>query len=259
MHLSYSEVWQEMREVRRQRLLGVLQRLDKGEKWGAIHAKDESLERRWSILPSDMWSKEYQNTRFSPKTEYVWISFNLGFSSQTDLTLPLKEDYLEKGIYFMDKTRCASFIKQTREQRFSKLQFVPLTAAGRPDGTVLFSYSGGTSEGMLVFGDGKLKEITKRPFGTTLNLCIPLTEGDIEDYRKVYERARGHEPDGEFDPEGKHSASGGGGVGAFYDRCIKHQIVGYLRKIRNTRRLLIVWQASMGPASEPTKPIAVKK
>jgi hypothetical protein len=257
---QFQELWKKIRQRRLQRVYDALDILEKTKSDNflsqyiglgknnfdsAIQKKRSQEECSWFLIRCSIWKKiesfipkysYYSSEYFSKNTEYILIQSYFQYKEEDKL----KNDLIHKDIYYLTKEQTLHFIPLFfKDYKIS--QFLPLTRSGLPDGWHFFMYPGGTNEGILIYDKGTLKEIRKRPFGTTLDSCIPLTECMIQEYRNMYKQVRGEYPDYNFSVLGEHDTM-----------CwlAKNQLEQwlmilerYLNDTDYTRRLLICYRA----------------
>lgn len=241
---SFLSEWGHMRERRRQRLFFAIETLESSE-WGSVIQKSKSpLEPSWFLIRRSLWSHMasqlndysiYAPNRFSDQVEYIMIQLN-----EKKRKYPGKKDCVQKGLKWLSPADACVFAGTLLvEHQIS--EFIPLTAEGLPDSWVFFQYSGGTNEGILIYEKGVLKELRKRPFGSSLDLCIPLSDSMLQEYRCKYKQQRGWDPDGHMDMWGSHWKETDLGYSV---KSLHTMLTHYLKKTDITRRLLIQFRAA---------------
>jgi hypothetical protein len=241
-------LWCQVRERRRGRVLEALRRLVESKETGwksmipdalyeksefvcAYKAKATNLEPSWVLVRKHLWPYIGVESYYSPyswgkETEYIFVQMD------ERKAVRRKDD----KIVYLQLNDAKEFMKSFHDN-FQIRQYEPLTKEGLPDGTVYYRYSGGTCEGMLCYDAGILKELTKRPFGYSLDMSLILTDEHIQAYRKEYKKRRGVEAVCEFDPWGSHSEEIPGMT--YHMHELKTEWLKYLRDTDQTKELLL--------------------
>jgi hypothetical protein len=240
----FLEDWSQMRERRRHRLFYAIETLESNGWGGAIQKSQSPLEPSWFLIRRSLWSHMasqlndysiYAPNRFSDYVEYIFVQLN-----DKQRKYPWKKDLVQEGLKWLSPADAALFAGTVLVEN-QICQFIPLTANGLPDSWVFFQYSGGTNEGILIYEKGLLKELRKRPFGTSLDICIPFTDSMLQEYRREYQRQRHYDPGGEMDVWGSHWNESDI---PYEVKSLHSSVKMYLEKTEPTRRLLIQFRAA---------------